>query len=198
MNCSAPSRYSTWHCHVLNGMASLLLPYLDLMRAFLSHRGKTHAAAAYVPVTRRHAGISACLAACFRTFVSPQEPERRASDENSRQVSAFGHDGRLVSSGAANGTQHHWMTGQCRAASSCGAHDAWLLMTSVPTGPNAVILRLPLLRSHHRRAANPTTRAAHASRAPHLIPAATAARRLGFLVCARPSARTGQGGPWRA
>jgi hypothetical protein len=35
-------------------------------------------------------------------------------------------------------------------------------MTSVPTGPDAIILRLPLLQGHHRRLANPATHAAHA------------------------------------
>lgn len=35
-------------------------------------------------------------------------------------------------------------------------------MTSVPTGPDAINLRLPLLQRHHRRPANPATRAANA------------------------------------
>jgi len=82
--------------------------------------------------------------------------------KNSRQVSAGGHEGRLVASGAANGTKYRWMPDQCRTPSPYGAHDAWFLMTLVPTGPDAIILRLPLLQRHHRRPANPATRAANA------------------------------------
>jgi hypothetical protein len=89
--------------------------------------------------------------------------EKRGSvTKNCRQVSACSHDGRLVSSGAAKGTEHHWMTDQCRAPSPCGAHDARHVMTSIPTRPDAIILRLPLLQSHHRRPVNPTTEATHA------------------------------------
>jgi hypothetical protein len=70
--------------------------------------------------------------------------------------------GRLVSSGAANGTQHHWMTDQCRAPLPCRGHDACLLRTSVPPGQGPITVRLPLLQSPHRRLANPATGAAHA------------------------------------
>jgi hypothetical protein len=70
-------------------------------------------------------------------------------------------DNRLVASGAANGTKHHWMTERCRAASLSVVHDVCLLRTS-RAGPDAIILRLPLLQSHHRRLANPATGATNA------------------------------------
>lgn len=70
--------------------------------------------------------------------------------------------GRLVSLGAAKGTQHHRMTDRCRAPSPCGAHDVCLLRTSVAHGPGPITVRLPLLQSPHRRLANPATDAAHA------------------------------------
>jgi hypothetical protein len=82
--------------------------------------------------------------------------------KNSRQVSACGHEGRLVSSGAATGTQHPWRTEQCRALAPCGRHDAWLLTNSVPPGQGPITVRLPLLQSLHWRLANPATDAAHA------------------------------------
>jgi hypothetical protein len=70
---SAPP--SSWHGHVLTGMAWLLLLHLHLMKAVRMHRSKPHAAGAPRPVTRRHAGISACLAERFRAFIPPSGPE---------------------------------------------------------------------------------------------------------------------------
>jgi transposase len=78
------------------------------------------------------------------------------------QVLACGHNGRLVSSRATNGPQHHWMTAQCRASSPCGIHDACLLTNSVPPGQGPTAVGSPLLQSLHRRLANPATDAAHA------------------------------------
>jgi hypothetical protein len=66
---SAPP--SGWHGHVLNGRALRLLLHLHLMEAFLIHRSKPHAAGAQRPVTRLHAGISACLAGRFSAFIPP-------------------------------------------------------------------------------------------------------------------------------
>jgi hypothetical protein len=71
MCCRAISPTSRWHHHVLNGMASLLLLHLDLMRAFLTHRSKAHAAGAQRLVTRLHVGISACLAERLHACIPP-------------------------------------------------------------------------------------------------------------------------------
>jgi hypothetical protein len=115
----------------------------------------------------RHAPVCGHQRVPRRTFARPNPTiateEQGAVTKNNRQVSTCGHDGRLVPSRAANGTQPHWMTEQCRASSPCGGHDPRLLKTSIPrTGPDAIIRRLPLLQSPHRRLADPATGAAHA------------------------------------
>jgi hypothetical protein len=76
------------------------------------------------------------------------------------QVNVF--QGPLLSSGAANGARHHWMTDRSRASSPCGGHDACPLTNSVPPGQGPITVRPPLLQSLHRRIANPATDAAHA------------------------------------
>src|SRR6267142_3024942 len=71
MCCSAISPTSRLHDHLLNGITSLLLLHLDLMRAVLTHKSKAHAAGAQRSVTRLHTGISACLAEGLHAFIPP-------------------------------------------------------------------------------------------------------------------------------
>jgi hypothetical protein len=62
---------SRWHHHVLNGMISLLLPHLDLARAFLAYRSKPHATGAQLSITCLYAGISQFIAERFHAFIPP-------------------------------------------------------------------------------------------------------------------------------
>jgi hypothetical protein len=52
-------------------MASLLMPHLDLVGAFLAYRSKPHATGVQISITRLHAGISEELVDHFHAFIPP-------------------------------------------------------------------------------------------------------------------------------